>query len=111
MARETALTIRLSDDLRQRLDREASASDRSLDSIVIDFIQLGLKAKEIAHEKDQRERELEAIAKTGLVEPLGEGWEEYLVAAKGITHKEVREMLAGLSPFSADIISERDEGR
>lgn len=111
MAKETKLTIRLPDALRQRLDREASTSDRSLNSVVVDFIQLGLKAREIAHEKDQRERELEAIEKTGLVEPLGEGWEEYLAAAREITHEEVREMLAGLSPFSADIITERDEGR
>jgi hypothetical protein len=38
MAREIELTIRLPDALRQRLDREASASARSLDSVVIDFI-------------------------------------------------------------------------
>ena len=111
MARETTLTIRLPDALRQKLDREASASDRSLNSVVIDFIQLGLKAREITHEKDQRERELEAIVKTGLVEPLGEGWEEYLALAREISHEEVREMLVGLSPFSADIVAERDEGR
>jgi len=111
MVRETTLTIRLPDALRQRLDREASASDRPLNSVVVDFIQLGLKAKEIEYEKDQRERELGAIEKTGLVEPLGDGWDEYLVAAREVTHKEVRKTLAGLSPFSADIIAERDEGR
>jgi predicted transcriptional regulator len=111
MVRETTLTIRLPDALRQRLDREASASDRPLNSVVVDFIQLGLRTREIAHEKDERERELKAIDKTGLVEPLGEGWEEYLVAARGIAHEEVRETLAGLSPFSVDIIAERNEER
>jgi len=112
MTSKTELTIRLPDALRQRLDQEASASDRSLDSVIIDFIQLGLKAREITPERDQRERELETIVKTGLVEPLEEeGWGEYLAAAREIAHEELREMLAGLSPLSADIIAEREEGR
>lgn len=111
MAGKATLTIRLSDVLRKELDRETLVSNRPLDSVVVDLIQLGLKLKESARQKSQWEREMEAITKTGLVEPLGEGWEEYLKTARGTTHGEVREMLAGLAPFSEDIIAERNEKR
>ena len=68
--------------------------------------------EEVMEALERAREELEAIEKTGLVEPLEEeGWEEYLVAAREIAHEEVRKMLAGLSPFSANIIAERDEGR
>lgn len=111
MAGEAMLTIRLPDVLRRELDREMSASNRPLDSVVIDLIRLGLGLKESTRQKSQREREMEAMAKTGLVEPLGGAWEEYLKTARKITHTEVREMLTGLTPFSEDIIAERNEGR
>jgi predicted transcriptional regulator len=111
MASDTTLTIRLPDALRQELDYETSLSNRSLNSVIVELIQAGLKTRESTHQKRLWERDMDAISKTGLVEPRGECWRGYVEAAREITHAQVREMLAGLSPLSEDIIAERNEGR
>ncbi|MGQ9627851.1 MAG: hypothetical protein ACUVV0_13215 [Anaerolineae bacterium] len=94
---EKALTINLPETLHKRLVEKAEASNRPLESLIVDFIQHCLEEgekEESAPEKSPGMRELEALKRTGLVnESWGKVWGEFLASAP-------REMLAGLAPLN-----------
>ncbi len=105
------LTIHLPNAIRRELDQEVT-TDRPLEGVVLDLIRVGLRHRASIGEKVSRPLVREALQGTGLWEPLDETvWAPYLRDAEKVTHEEVREMLAGLSPLSEDIVAERDEGR
>ena len=108
---ETMLTIHLPNAIRRELDQEVT-TDRPLEGVVLDLIRVGLRHRTSIGEKVSRPLVREALQGTGLWEPLDETvWAPYLRDAEKVTHEEVREMLAGLSPLSEDIVAERNEGR
>ena len=118
MTKEATLTISLPESLRQELDREAKIANRPVERLVIGWIQMGLQDRKAGQGNGQRERELAAIEKTGLLPSAGEArmFFEGLKKTLGleghptIDRGELRRRLGSIS-LSNLIIAERNEGR
>lgn len=102
------LTVRLPEEVHQELQRRAQEHHRSLNYTLVEALrrQLRLLRRETPSEY---ERVMAVVHETGLVTTLGPQWDKYLEGVPIVTHEELWNMTAGLSPLSEDIIADRGE--
>ncbi len=100
------LTLELPETLYRRLEEKAKREAKPLDETVLRLLEEGLGELDPAEE---RRRVLEVLRSSGLWQPPGPEWDEYIKAAEGVTVKEIRKMLEGIPPLSEDIIAMRGE--
>ena len=99
------LTLRLPGDVHRRLKKRATATQQSLNQVMVDALRRGLEQPPV--EESERERTIRALKEAGLYQPLGPEWNELISKAPDITPKEMRERLKGLPPLSEIIIEDR----
>ena len=100
------LTLELPETLYRRLEEKAKREARPLDEAILRLLEEGLGELDPAEE---RQRVLEVLRSSGLWQPPGPEWDEFIKQAPEITHEELRKSLEGISPLSEDIIAMRGE--
>jgi hypothetical protein len=106
MAEEITLTIRLPEEIQQELNREATATNRSLEGVALDLIRLGLQWMK---EKRTKKRDwLEEQIKSFHNSPLGQHL--HSLADPSVTLEEVLEITSKIrGSWAAEIIADRED--
>ncbi|MDH7486026.1 MAG: toxin-antitoxin system HicB family antitoxin [Anaerolineae bacterium] len=106
MQQTAKLTVRLPGLLHRRLKKQAQATKRSLNRVIVEALWRDLGGEE-TQPLSEYERTMQVIRESGLLATLGPEWDRYIEDAPDMTHEEIREALRGLSPLSEDIIADR----
>jgi len=108
---EATLTIRLPISLWEELEREASAANRSPESVVAEILKGWLRRKKIIVEKEIIEGDwLERQSEAFLASPLGQHILARVEKAEEIPIEQVWQALSNdKSSWAVDIIAERED--
>jgi Arc/MetJ-type ribon-helix-helix transcriptional regulator len=113
----STITVQLPEDLAESLRREVLPPDKVVIKALEEWLEKRRQeqAEEAEREKgaakSEREQVMEAIESTGLVEPMGAGWEHLISKAPRMNHDKLQLIMAGKPSLSELIIAERNEGR
>jgi len=100
------LTLEVPEALYRRLEEKAKQEAKPLEEAVLELVEEGLRELDPLEE---RRRVLEVLRSSGLWQPPGPEWDEFIKAAEGVSIEEVRKMLEGIPPLSKNIIAMRGE--
>lgn len=103
------LEIKLPLDIHRRLKRRAEGEGRSLDQVIVAAVERWLTEDKKAKPVAEYEKTLQVIRDSGLWEPTGSDWNNYIDGVPDMTAEEIREALRGIPPVSEVIIAERGE--
>ena len=102
------LTVRLPAALHQRLRRRARENNLSLNQTIIQAVQEGLDSEPADETLSEREQVLRVLKESGLYEPMGPEWRNFIGDEPVLSHEELRRQIGELSPpLSETIIEDR----